>query len=238
MTNWESLEYRGQPYVRITPTARGRPSTENGREFKPQLLYAASGKLFFLTPSESVLKRALDRQAMLEEANKDTGKNNSSVADGASKQPAGDKLRESRPWLGENVGLQVDRQLLPLLATAFGEQFQQWMQTQAWNNLPILNEWHTLYPDQDPVDVHEQIWKERLICPGGGKYIWNDEWKTMESTIYGHPGVPKLGPGVPPELFKFRFGNFGVTFEEQGLRARLMLDREVTEETSKDSPKP
>jgi len=112
------------------------------------------------------------------------------------------------------------------------------MQTQAWNNLPILNEWHTLYPDQDPVDVHEQIWNERLICPGGGKYIWNDEWKTMESTIYGHPGVPKLGPGVPPELFKFRFGNLGVTFEEQGLRARLMLDREVTEEASKDSQKP
>ena len=41
----------------------------------------------------------------------------------------------------------------------------------------------------------------------------------MESTVYGHPGQPKIGPTAPPELLNFRFANFGITFENQGLRA-------------------
>ena len=32
---------------------------------------------------------------------------------------------------------------------------------------------------------------------------------------------------APPELLNFRFANFGLTFEDQGLRARLTLDRDA-----------
>jgi hypothetical protein len=74
--------------------------------------------------------------------------------------------------------------------------------------------------------VHEEFWQARLECPGGGKYVWNDQWETMESTIYGHPGQPKVGAGLPPLLGEIDLGNFGLTFEAQGLRARIELDRQ------------
>ena len=84
-----------------------------------------------------------------------------------------------------------------------------------------------LYPDRDPLEVHEQVWKIRLVCPGGGKYVWNDAWQTMESTVYGHPGEPKQGPAATPALKSFVHGDFGLTFEDQGLRARAVLDRQA-----------
>jgi hypothetical protein len=62
------------------------------------------------------------------------------------------------------------------------------------SNLPILNEWKRRYPAQDPVKLHEQFWHTTLVCPGGGRYVWNQQWQTMESTVYGHPAQPKPGP--------------------------------------------
>ena len=242
MTNWESLEYRDQPYVKITPTERALPAREDEEQIKAQLFYVASGKFLLVTPSEALLKRALDRQAALDSAKKDPAKKNNQKgtvkSDAATDLAASTKPREPQPWLGSNLGLQVDHKLLPMLATVFGEQYQQWMQSQSWNNLPILNEWHRLYPDEDPLALHERIWHERLVCPGGGKYVWNHAWQTMASTVYGNPGQPKTGPVAPPELLNFRFANFGVTFEEQGLRARVTVDRESPHREATKSPRP
>jgi hypothetical protein len=47
----------------------------------------------------------------------------------------------------------------------------------------------------------------------------------MASTVYGHPGEPKEGPLAPPMLSSFSAGSFGLTFENQGLRARAALKR-------------
>jgi hypothetical protein len=218
MTSWESLEYRGQPYVKIKPTARALPRGEDGKAVNAHLFYVASGSFLLLTPSEAVLKRALDRQAASDVAQKETEKKDAANA------KAADDARP--PWLGTNVALQVDQAVLPILMNLGSDLVNQWMLARSWSNLAILNEWHRLYPEQDPVGVHERVWHERLICPGGGQYVWNDAWRTMESTVYGHPGEPKPGPQIPPELLNFRFANFGLTFEEQGLRARLTLDRE------------
>jgi len=82
-----------------------------------------------------------------------------------------------------------------------------------------------LYPEQDPVGLHEQYWHTRLVCPGGGQYVWNEQWQTMESTVYGCPAAPKEGPVAAPELQAIKYGNFGVTFEDQGLHARVSLER-------------
>ena len=99
------------------------------------------------------------------------------------------------------------------------------MQVLCWDNLPILNQWKRLYPDRDPVAVHRQVWGVTLLCPGGGKYVWNEKYRTMESTVYGHPGQPKEGPPAPPVLSGFASGDFGLTLENQGLRARVELRR-------------
>jgi len=45
--------------------------------------------------------------------------------------------------------------------------------------------------------LHEKLWGVRLTCPGGGKFVWNDQWQTMESTVYGSPGNPRPGPAWP-----------------------------------------
>ena len=106
------------------------------------------------------------------------------------------------------------------------------MQVRAWGNLPILNTWKRMYPDQDPVALHERIWHTQLACPGGGTYVWNEKWQTMESTVYGHFGQPKRGPAVPPALEQLSSGNFGLDFEDQGFRARVSLERKHAEKAA------
>ncbi len=115
--------------------------------------------------------------------------------------------------------------MLQILAAIASDPYESHMQELAWSNLPILNEWKRRYPDHDPVQLQEQFWDVKLVCPGGGQYVWNDKWQTMESTVYGSPAVPRKGPAIPPLLKTIQHGDFGVTFEEQGLRARVVLER-------------
>ena len=54
---------------------------------------------------------------------------------------------------------------------------------------------------------------------------WQKLWQTMESTVYGHPGNPKSGPPMPATLSVLDLAGAGLTFEENGLRARVELER-------------
>ena len=91
--------------------------------------------------------------------------------------------------------------------------------------MSILNEWHALYPDLDPVAVHAMIWKTRLVCPGGGKYVWDDATQSMQSTVFGSPLNPLKGGELPELLQSIRALESGLTFEDDGLRARFLLHR-------------
>ena len=93
------------------------------------------------------------------------------------------------------------------------------MQARSWANIPILNEWKRRYPDRDPLALHRQYWGAELRCPGGGTYRWDETFATMASTVYGHPAAPAAGPDVPPALVRWKTANFGLTFEEEGLRS-------------------
>lgn len=55
----------------------------------------------------------------------------------------------------------------------------------------------------------------------------NEEWRTMESTVFGHPGEPKLLDVAAAPLFLFTHCRFGTTFELDGLRSRLELERDT-----------
>ncbi|MBN2580901.1 MAG: hypothetical protein JXB10_18085 [Pirellulales bacterium] len=242
MTNWESLTYRDQPYVKITPTERAL-----GREKdleKLAVCYAASGDGFLLTLNEPLLKRSIDRQLARQEAEKKGEKppqNNDSplpLGEGqgvraefpengphANPLPKGEGTNSEHPWLGESLCLQARHEILECVAALVRREYQQKMQARAWSNLPILNEWKRRYPNEDPVKLHARFWQTELVCPGGGKYVWNAKWQTMESTVYGHPGAPKEGPPAPPLLESLTRGDFGLTFEEQGLRAKVILAR-------------
>jgi hypothetical protein len=221
MVNWETNSYRDESYVKVSPTRQGRDMV--GEEVGPiALFYAPSADGIVFTVNEDVLKRAIDRR--LERRAAKDGK----VAEEKS-QPAAN----AQPWLGSSFCLQVNRRMFDIFSgnilSMFGvyDTYQAAMQLRSWGNLPILNEWKRMFPDRDPVEVHEKLWKVTLICPGGGKYVWNNEWKTMESTVYGHPGEAKRGEETPAGLEQFGSANFGLTFEEQGLRARMELLREA-----------
>lgn len=207
MLNWETLTYQEQPYVKITPTARAVGRSEPIRNLA--VFYSASGKSLTLTLNEDVLKRAIRRDLAREKMEQDGQE--PSVAE--------------RPWLGSSVGLQVEQRILQVLASLGREHYQRTMQRRAWSNLPILNEWRQRYPAKNPLTLHERFWNQRLLCPGGGEYVWNEQWQTMESTVYGCPPDPKQGPIAPPMLQSVKQGDFGLTFEEQGLRARVELKR-------------
>jgi hypothetical protein len=211
LTHWESLMYKEQPYVRITPVKgdHGAP-----KEFENlAIYYTAVGGALTVTLSESVLQRSVDRWLARDKAE---GKAVAAAAE---------------PWLGTNAALRVDRRILEI-GNALGRRpYEQLMQTQCWNNLPILNEWKRLNPDRDPVAVHKAVWGVELLCPGGGKYVWNEKYQTMESSVYGSPAAPKEGPPAPPVLGGFAEAAFGLTLENQGLRAQAVLKRPASSPT-------
>lgn len=207
LTQWESLKYGEQPYVRIMPV-KGNRSVPRELE-KIKVFYTTIDGALTITLNEDVLRRSIDRSLARQKA----------AAEGNGLGQA------SRPWLGSNVALRVDNKVLEIANAANRRQYEEAMQLRCWNNLPILNQWKRLYPDRDPVEVHGQAWGVFLLCPGGGRYVWNDKYRTMESTVYGHPGEPKQGPAAPLVLSDFSAGNFGLTLEHKGLRARVLLER-------------
>ena len=236
LTSWESLKYKDQGYVRISPV-KGKNTVPQDIE-NLAIYYTSVGGALTITPSERVLQHAIDR-ALAEKPAEDGGKRLPSpsgrgaggegdLQSGTAKRnhgPHPDSLPGGDRWLGSNVALHVDSRILEIANQLGRQQYQQQMQVQCWNNLPILNEWKRLFPDRDPVAVHSQIWGVTLVCPGVGRYVWNEKYETIESTVYGHPGQPKEGPPAPPVLSGFASGDFGLTLENQGLRARVELRR-------------
>lgn len=193
MTIWTPLEHNGQPYVRITPSEAARSDEEMLENLA--VYYVASNQGLVVTLHEGLLHRAIDRQVERRQQ-KD---------EGAAVEPA---------WLGESVAARVQASAIEFMGAAeLGRQAQQL----AWSNIPILNEWKRLYPDQDPVHVHARLFNTTLVCPGGGEYTWNADAQTMQSTVYGHPTAPQDGPGIHAMFVE---GNFGITFEDEGLRAK------------------
>ena len=128
-------------------------------------------------------------------------------------------------WLGESTGLQL--RIPPAVLKALGPNINRNLAAKSFAGLHILNEWKSRYGSQDPVGLHERIWKTRPRCAGGGEYVWNEQFKTYESTVFGHPAAPK----IPKDAVNLNWingyesGSFGLTFEKDGLRARAKIVR-------------
>ncbi|MDZ4818221.1 MAG: hypothetical protein SGJ20_04525 [Planctomycetota bacterium] len=212
MLNWDTLQHNEMHYVRLSAKRRLGGGLDG-----LEIFYATSPDNLTITINESLIKRVLDRQAARAKGEQGDKRDAEKSADSGQVTQL--------PWLGKSMALHVDRKLLDLVSSLSRTERQREIQTLAWSNLPILNEWKRLYPDRDPVELHEQVWKVKLVCPGGGKYVWNADWNTMESTVYGHPGGPIVGPLLTPAMLGLESADFGVTFEEQGLRARAVFER-------------
>ncbi|MFT7664917.1 MAG: hypothetical protein ACI87A_003151, partial [Planctomycetota bacterium] len=202
MAAWENREHNGQAYVSV-----GASDDFDSAEFGDlRINYVILPTGFTLSLNEGVIHRAIDRaQAQKSED---------------SEAPV------TTPWLGKSLGLRVAPEAFKSLVPVwFGSEYQSAMRLRSWSNLSILNEWHALYPDLDPVEVHTMIWKTRLVCPGGGKYVWDEATKSMQSTVFGSPLNPLKGGELPELLKSISALESGLTFEDDGLRARFLLHR-------------
>jgi len=206
MTTWENLAYHGQLYVKVAFARALQP-------FAPTqpvpIYYAITPNSLVVTPSEPVLKRALDR-AQAQGGHTDWASSNAPPAGG---------------FLGTNLCLRLDGDLLPAIGALLRNRLQQTHQRLAWGNLPILNEWRRRYPALAPAQVQERFWPTDLLRPGGDDYVWDEQWQTMESTVYGHPAQPKPGQAPPRGPAGIIAAELGLTCENGGLSAKLVLER-------------
>jgi hypothetical protein len=208
MTNWGVVKYKNHAYAVIRPSAEVRGDLPNQ---EIALYYRTSGKQLLLSLNEDIIKRSIDRQLA------------QAAGDVDAAEPVAAKVLT--PWIGDNVGLQLGPEATSFLKALAASNATQVIQPISWSNIPILNEWHRRYPDEDPVELHRKFWQRRLVCPGGGEYRWNEELQTMESTVYGCPAAPLRGPGLPAAIMQIKSANLGLSFETNGLRARIELDR-------------
>lgn len=206
MTIWETLKHNERPYVKVSLTTQGREGAPGGLR-DAAVYYALTPKSLILTMNETLLRRALDR--MGQDAN----------------YVESPKQAQRDTWLGNSAGVKARRTAFTILQGLFGDNINRVFERRSWGNLAILNEWKRMYPKENPVDLHLCLWKTKLVCPGGGQYVWNEEYQTMESTIFGHPGKPREVWKPPQSLFEYSDADFGLTFEGDGLRARTVLQR-------------
>ena len=205
---FETRNHNGVAYTSAVVNEEERP-----RFFYNAVHYVALPDALTISWSEDVIRRAIDRHAA------------------RAKQPqpaqdARDQSPRSPAWLGSHVAVHVEPEFLKLLAGYGIGDYAGGAQRVSWANLPILNELKRRYPDGDPLDVHEKLFATRPVCPAGGRYVWNEPYQTMESTVVGHPAQPKPTPSrTSPTLDLFRSAAFGLDFEHSGLRARASLMR-------------
>ncbi len=179
---------------------------DSGRDFIFDPLFCVDlPKSLVVSFREDMVQRAIDRQKALA----------SGMVEPASKQG----------WLGSSVGVRLEPDGLAVLAHLATDYQEVPQSTSKWSALPILNEWKRRFPAEDPVALHERLWGVRLMPPAGGRFAWNDKLQAMETSNYGSPSLPKNGPRRTSALINFAHAQFGLSFEGEGLRARVDLDR-------------
>jgi len=203
MVTFEPMRHRERQYMKVS-----------AKEEDIHVYYTSYPGGFFITLSELMVKQQIDRFIASEAAKKkDT--------EGETKD-----LPPPLPWAGESVAFRGRGRMLEVIKKLGGPYFLRRMQDRSWSNLPILAEWRRLYPDEDPVAVHERFFGVRPVCPGGKGYRWNTALSTFESVVYGHPASPRGEAVMPAPLRRILKADLGLTFEEGGVRAKAAIVRE------------
>ncbi len=209
LTLWTPLKYNEQSYVKISNAATENQANNAWANYA--IYYTALPDALIISLDESMLKKILDRKKPTMEA----------TADNSPASPP------SEEWLGQSMALNIKKNALILIQSIFQENLKARLEQRSWANLPILNEWRRRYPNTNALELHQRFWQTQLICPGGGKYIWNDEFQTFESTVFGHPGQPRSMNQILNSWFDITDIKLGVSFEENGVRTRAELQRKT-----------
>ena len=98
-------------------------------------------------------------------------------------------------------------------------------QEKSWSNLHALNEWAAFSLAKRTPSLTTLRSGKPNSNARGRKVFLNEKFKTYESSVFGHPGkpsMPKKGIGL---LGPFGSVDFGITFENDGLRAQGTVSR-------------
>lgn len=196
----EIREHQGVSYVRFAPNPQANERLLPNFE----LLYA-SGNPLLISLNEEAMKRAIDLRT-------------ARASDKAEAAPPTDPVPHR-----ENLNVSVNKIGLQFLLVMGERQATDRVRWEAWKNIPILNEWRRLFPDQNPETIHQRLFQRPLASANGEGYQWNEEWQTMESVSFGHPGSPRTVPLLPPALRQVQRADFRLTYEEDGIRAQTTL---------------
>ncbi len=188
---WETRKRGDRSYVVVSANEIGVPAGF-------QICYATLPKALLVSLTEESLLRAMDREAL-------------KPADGKSDGlPEGAQLMlDTRPSFLQRIGA-------AMASSGAGNV----RQNESWKALPILNEWHRMSPDQDPVALQWTRYGSDIFCPGGKGYRWNAAEMTMESVAYGFPAGPRDELAKIHEIENVRTG---LVFQDGGLRATARL---------------
>ena len=192
LLTWTTNEWKGMTYVVVAPTQ------EAGNGFNLRLFYLPAAEGLTLTVNETVMKNAIDRLIAKRAAT-----------------TAGKPVPDQRPWLGEQMAAFIQPNFLVQLNELDNRgRLSDWMDNRVNNDIAILNEWHRLFPKEDPVTVHQRLWNTTLTCPFGGTYRWNEATLSMESSVFGAANEDYKGPVTPAALAAIASINAGIAFEE------------------------
>lgn len=195
MTAWETLTYNERSYVKVT----ARFSADKNAA----VYYAILSDSLMLSFHEDLIKRGIDR-GLVRAEKKDTGK---------------------AEWLGKNLSARASEKAWPVIEMLAHDNYGRYLQMQSWNNLPILTEWHSRKGNLSELAFQEKYWHSVPTCPGGGEYVWDKDFHTMASSVFGSPGHPERPDKIPMPLDRMKGVQAGITFEEDGLRAKTVIER-------------
>ncbi len=199
MLAWDNRTHNDQTYVRVGLTETTKKKMEGDSGWKEiALYYRVEPTLLTLSLREDVIQKSME---------------------------APGEVPESHHWAGESMGVQINGQAIPQIQNLAGEQMLNSLQSRSWNNLQILNEWRRNLGIEDAGEYHLANWHTRLECPGGGEYVWDEAAGSYVSTVFGHPSKPKMPCEAPSFFNGLQHASFGLTFEQDGLRARTKWSR-------------
>ena len=203
MTIWSSHSHKGQGYVKIAPGKGLEDRLIKEGSAPIALYYVPSPKLLTISLSENIIQKAIERNLLQREENSTLPK---------------------AKWDGMSTAFHASRPIPSLFDLSMGQNVINGLQRKSWNNLHALNEWRIHLKKKDSLKYHQKVWHTDLLCPGGGEYQWNKKFQTYESTVFGHPANPKSPKDF--SLFgKWKAVDFGLSFENDGLRVRANLEK-------------
>ena len=204
MTVWSNHSHKKQGYVKIAPGRNLEDDLMKEGSAPVALYYAPSAKHLTVSLSEDMIKQSIDRNLL---------------------RRAGDKNQTIAPWARKSSAFFAKNPIIDLLDGVFQKESLKSFQKKSWSNLYALNEWRVQLNKPDALSYHLKVWQTELQCPGGGEYTWNQKFQTYESSVFGHPGKPRMPQRGIGLLSPFGKVDFGLTFENDGLRVNGSVER-------------